>query len=269
MQTQHPIHSHKPERFATPAVMAGLIVIWMALVIVFKANQWSTTGVQLGKSVAPAAGIKSTEPRLRLLTPATVKLPNLSQRESIELLAKEIDLHVDGANLARLANDKPVDRNFSADTVMMIMHRLIGSDAVGLAVTGERLRLIDQKVQAPAPGVWLWSARIEMDQPEQSIAPLADAPLWFTLRLDGDASQTLAQRRMMFLEVWNGKQLIGAAPAKIDARDQARFAVTGTEQVNMSLHRLPNPTGSAIPCFDMNLEYRTENQQGQQDRKGN
>lgn len=270
MQTQQEKRqTRNADRFSTMTVLIGLAVIWFALFIVFKANQLSTVGVRIGRSNVDATAsrnIMSMEPRSRLLLPAEVHLPNLTPRQAIKRLATDIELRIANPDLERLANDKPVEQDLSADTVMMIMHRLIGNGGLGIAVSGERLMLIPQQVENPAPGTARWRARVEMDLAELSIAPLPDQPLWFTLKLDGAPDQPLAQRGLVRLEVWDGKDQLGSVSGGF-RQDQAHFEVDGgARRFELDVRRLPNPTGSAGPGFELGMTYRTAI--GNQDGKG-
>ncbi|MCE5229166.1 hypothetical protein LLG95_06170 [bacterium] len=259
MKTHEPTPARPPERFSTIAVLIGLAVIWVALFIVFKANTLSTIRIDVNtdrqletRTRGVAAGM---QPRDRLLLPAKVHLPSLSRQQAIKRLASDIDLRVPDADLARLDNEKPIERDLPEEPIVMVMHQLIGDRGFGLAVSGDQLRVIKQQLRTNAPGSTQWLARIEMDRPEISIAPLPDAPLWITLRLEGAASLPLSQRGDVELEVWRGATMIGMARSAFDARGHAAFELAGSSRIRMSVQRIENPTSGPVARFDIDMTY--------------
>lgn len=257
MKTYEPNPAHKPERHSTLSVLIGLAVIWVALFIVFKANQLSTIRVQVARPNL------SIEPRARLMLPATVHLPNLSRRQAIKRLASEIDLRVADSELTAIENDKIIDRNLSG-TIVRIIHQLIGNSNVGIVLSGDRMHLVSQELRYSSAGATEWHAdAVVMDSPEIGIAPLPDPPLWFTLRLSGTAAQPLAARRGIELEAWRGATLIGDANATLDANGHAAFELTGSGRIQLKLQRVKNPAGGSNPAFriDMN-DHGAEPQSG-------
>lgn len=239
-------------------MLVGLAVIWFALFIVFKANQLSTIRIQVARPNL------SLEPRARLMLPATVHLPNVSRRQAIKRLAREIDLRVADSELLAVDNDQLIDRNLSGGMILKIIHQLIANKNVGLVLSGNRMRLIGQDLQYPPSGATEWRAEaVEMDSPEIGISPLSDPPLWFTLRLNGVAGQPLAERRRIELEAWRGAAMIGDATSILDTNGRAAFDLSGAGRIQMRLQQVKNPGGGANPAFLIDMYYHgAESQSG-------
>lgn len=252
MKIHEPSPAHPPERQSTLSVLIGLAVIWFALFIVFKANTLSTIRIQIAR---PNLG---ADPRARLMWPADVYLPNLSRRQAIKRLAREIDLRVADSELLAVDNDQLIDRKFSGGTLLRIFHLLIGNKNLGVILSSNRMHLVGQDLQYSPSGATEWRAdAVEMDSPEIGIAPLPDPPLWFTLRLNGAAGQPLVERRGIELEAWRGATMIGDAASTLDANGQAAFDLSGSGRIQLKLQRVKNPSGGANPAFHIDMIYHS------------
>ncbi len=221
---------------STLGVLFGLVVIWGVLFVIFRAHELSSRmGVQAGDApaLAAAAGI---DPRARLLAPVTMYAPDLSPRDTLEGLLAKMGLEAEPQFLEQISSE-PAALDFEDRPLHEVILRLLGDPGRGLALAGNRLEFIGQKLAFGESEAIAWQGEpvIASDRP-LTIVPSADLAIWFTVRRVATPAEGAEQIQ---LELWQGAVPVGMARTPLSEDGRAAGEIVVDRRYTFMLRRLP------------------------------
>ncbi len=216
-------------------VLAGLLVVWLALMIVFKANELSERGGPIRHAASHTAwggASQEQEPRPRLLRPVSLEAGQWTPRQALAELALRADLQFNEGQLEQLGT-QPITAAADEAPAYQALHALLGNPALGLAAGENRLSLIDQRIEDAADGSRRWQAELALGRERLVLAPAADLPLIAATPEDGERVR---------LDLWSGARWLGTLAARLDAPVGARVGlVDGADRIELTLTRRETP----------------------------
>lgn len=243
-------------RRADPALgsLAGLGVLWGALMLVFQAHMESNAFLRI-EWLSPEdvrhqhEMLRAVQPHIALMQPFSMNAWDTSRREALRNVASFLDLRIDEATLSRISTEAT---NLSFDHARLdhVLHALIDDERLGFSLEGRRLRLFDQRLRRPPAGPDSrsldWEAELALNSAWLMIVPTADSDLRLALRLPGRIEGADRMGEMLEVEIWRGTSQISAARTVLDANGNARVSLSSEDRFELSVRRVGPDEGGGM-----------------------
>lgn len=245
--------------------MLGLVLVWVTLMLLFKAHTMSDTHVQIAQPMEHNGGVELSlmpllRPQQKLLMP--IKLSTLgTTSDTLGLITSTVRFHYDPDRLPAGINDQVQRFEFSNMTLGQTLHELVGSDETGIALRdGEHLEFLDQELEfIPGdgfPSLLHWRSTLALLLQPLVVNPTGKADIQFAFYLQEPTTIDGSVSHVVF-ELWGGPTWLTAANIPLDEDGQGSFSlVFGEHQVEVHLYegtRVDKPDLVGAVPFDVEL----------------
>jgi hypothetical protein len=230
--------------------MLGLLLIWLTLLLLFKAHSWSNAymvvgGAGDGSSENMLALQSLSNSRDKLLLPISMAWWGISPRQALDLIASHVGFDLQAEGVEDRLDQQSRSIHLQNMTLNQAIHRLLGREDVGYGLLNDRhLMLFPQRLtiepDGSLPNSMRWEAELPLSLQPLIISPSEKANLSVSiyLREQADAGAGASPRRVG-VELWNGPTWMASAQVELNAQGQGEVRMSNTDyRVELRLQRL-------------------------------
>lgn len=226
---------------STSRVLAGLVVLWLTITLVFLAHRYSQTLIETSSATTTDllrdnAGLRhSLAPEIKFILPIRLSMRGVTPLEAMSALGKYVGFTFEEEQMAATLEHQARNYRFEDLPLYQVLHRIVGDRSKGLALSGVILFLFDQQVRA-TPNSFHWKARLPLAFEPTLIAPTEEREAWFSLTLE-PKRDSADPPQIIIVEVWQGGGWLVKGRLKLDKDERGQLLMSSNQEIRLAIAR--------------------------------
>ena len=247
--------------------LAGLVILWLCLVLMFKAHTLSDASLVVESKGAGAmeteAGVPSPfKSENQLMLPITMSFGGTSPSEALGLIAKKLGLQLRLNGVETRLDRRSGMIHLENLSLSRAIHQLLGDPGLGVGLTPGTLWIFPQKLEMEENGKQAaslhWSAELPIPAIDAMlISPSGSSDLILTLYRVGTSIHDSNPKQRIGVVIWNGPDLKAMTQVTLNDAGWGRIDLNTAEgRLDLQIRRLSSAVSGAPGRYRLTLDAR-------------
>jgi hypothetical protein len=253
--------------------LLGLLVLWITLVLMFKAHTLSDAYLIVGGTTSQALSemdrglAPGGNARDKLMLPISMSWGGVSPRQALNLIAAHVgfDLQIDGVE--NRLDDRRRKIQLENLPLYRAIHRLLGRPDVGYGLrNGRHLLIFAQAMRIEEEGALPksleWSAELPLSLQPLIVSPAENADLQLSLYLRGQTDEAGVAGERVAVELWEGPTWLAMTHVELNGDGDGEVSLSNFDYlVKLRLARVRSASTDGPNRYRVELTFH-ENKTG-------